>query len=56
MKTKKEPFCCWLHCANKAEYEIKDGPTTDDYTHACVDHVGHLLRDDHFPASVIPID
>lgn len=40
-----EARCCFIPCDEPAEWEIVDGPTTDDYTHACSDHVGHLLQD-----------
>lgn len=39
-------YCCFIPCDAGADYEIIDGRTPDDYTHACVEHVGHLLRDD----------
>jgi hypothetical protein len=34
-----------LGCQNEAEYEIRYGSGPDDYTHACVEHVGVLLTD-----------
>lgn len=37
--------CCCIECDNKAEFEIKNGNTFDDYTHSCVKHVGELLGD-----------
>lgn len=46
--------CCFIPCDKPAEYDVIDGCGPDDHTQACVDHVGHLLRDGHFPASVMP--
>lgn len=40
-----KPWCCFIPCDKDAEWEIVDGPSTDDYTQACSDHVGHLLQD-----------
>ena len=45
MATDKEPFCCNLECENTPRWEIWWGTAPDDYTHACVDHVGELLED-----------
>lgn len=32
-------------CQNEAEWEIWSGPSTDDSTVACTDHVGRMLTD-----------
>ncbi len=32
-------------CDKKAEYTIIHGPLMEDYTEACIDHVGDLLTD-----------
>lgn len=32
-----------LACQAPAEWMISDGPTTDDYTHACSEHLSKLL-------------
>lgn len=41
-------FCCFIPCDKDAEWEVVHGenPQVDDYTHACSDHLGHLLTDD----------
>ncbi len=35
--------CCFIPCDAPAEWELRDGSATDDYTHACTAHVGALL-------------
>ena len=40
-------MCCHIECTEPADYEIVSGPAPDDYTHACVKHVGDLLGDAH---------
>ncbi len=42
-------------CEKDAEFEINDGPTPDDYTHACADHVGHMLQDGRI-STVYPVE
>jgi hypothetical protein len=43
--------CCYIKkdsgvaCSNVAEWAIIHGPTVDDYTEACTEHVGDLLTD-----------
>lgn len=31
-------------CTKPAEFEIKDGPTYDNHTHACREHAGAMLQ------------
>ena len=38
-------YCCLPDCPKLAEFEIYDGPEPDNGTDACIDHVGHLLKD-----------
>lgn len=46
-------FCCFIpdqesmkRCPEDAVWEIRDGPTPDDFTHACSQHVGEMLQPD----------
>jgi hypothetical protein len=41
-----KPVCCVITCGKDAEWEIRYGETTDDYTHACTEHVGEMLEPD----------
>lgn len=44
----RAPKCCWPECFKDgfaAEWEIRFGSTSDDYTHACSAHVGELLQE-----------
>jgi len=46
-------LCCCIpdqsrldrRCENDAEWVIEYGPTPDDYTESCTDHVGIMLTD-----------
>lgn len=42
---KRAPWCCFNGCQEGAEWELCHGDRDVDYTHACTDHVGHLLTD-----------
>jgi hypothetical protein len=33
-------------CQTPADWELRDDPTPDDYTHVCTTHVGALLQRD----------
>lgn len=49
--------CCKIGCTNKAAYEIWYGyaPKADDYTDACLLHVGDLFDDSpRFEVIAIP--
>lgn len=37
--------CCFIPCDKEAEWESFAGKclTADNYTHACSDHIGHLM-------------
>lgn len=54
MSFAKHP-CCVMACNADARWILIDGPTVDDYTYACDDHVGHLC-DDTKDTVVSPID
>ncbi len=43
--SKSSKRCCFVGCDKAAEFEIYDSNDKRDcnYTHACTDHVGHLL-------------
>jgi hypothetical protein len=51
--THKGSMCCFIPiqrepftaCGKPAEWTITFGPTPDDYTESCTEHVGHLLTD-----------
>lgn len=53
-----KPKCCFLLCAKEAEWSIISGPTSDDVTEACTQHVGTLLTDAliHYVARICPRD
>ncbi len=41
-------FCCYIpesgpDCANYALYELRWGPTPDDYTHSCGRHLNEMV-------------
>lgn len=40
-----ELHCCKPGCDKKAEYELRDGPKIDDYTHSCLEHIPDLMTD-----------
>lgn len=42
----KRATCCAVDCNESAEWELRDGPRPDNYTHACDAHVGALLSRD----------
>jgi hypothetical protein len=46
MTTPIRLVCCRPPCPDEAEFELRDGPSPDDYTHACRQHVRELLADD----------
>lgn len=46
------PVCCMPGCDAAARFELCDGNGIDEYTHACVAHVGLLARDDRATALV----
>ena len=39
-------LCCSPGCNRLADWEINYGPEVDDFTEACVEHVGDLLEPD----------
>ncbi len=44
----KGAFCCYVSdspCLAEAEWILYEGDGPEDYTHACTEHVGHLLTD-----------
>ena len=62
MKTDDVMWCCHIdpntqiHCHRPATWEAYGEPSQDpysDYTHACDDHLGHLLEER--PHRVAPI-
>ena len=55
MTNKNTPHCCVIDCVKDAEWQIIYGPTTDDYTEACTEHVGELLEPDK-ENTVYPIE
>ncbi len=50
------PECCYIPCDDDADYLIIDGQAPDDFTHACIEHLGHLIDHDKIPASVFLVD
>lgn len=43
----QKPHCCLVGCDAEADVEIRHGPKADDYTHACIAHIGDLLTDEY---------
>jgi hypothetical protein len=37
--------CCKIGCSEAAEYEIWNGPQSDDYIHSCLAHIPDLMTD-----------
>src|SRR5260370_38633866 len=40
-----EPYCWKIGCGEPAEYEIWNGPRSDDYVHSCLVHIPDLMTD-----------
>lgn len=45
-----KPYCCHLGCGKDATWDVYGDPpaSPEDNTHACDDHLGHLLEDRPF--------
>lgn len=45
-------YCCLVGCDEAATFQIVLHPakTSDDCTESCIDHIGHLIGDEEFPA------
>jgi hypothetical protein len=41
----KQGSCCWIDCPKDATWRAWEGPSQEDYTEACDDHLGVLLSD-----------
>lgn len=37
------PYCSEMDCPNDADFDIYDGPTSDDNTHSCAAHLVEML-------------
>lgn len=52
--------CCYVRddglvCPRMADFGVCDGPTPDDYTHSCCQHIGKMVQYD-CTSTIYPIE